>query len=186
MWSSRWRCIIKPAYSVSFLLLINIFVWQNVLYFLDAHRRINPLQFSILEALYSLWVRIRVFISYWNSFPSQGVKMCIRSNVTVNKWIFIQHTPVSSETRLHSRCTLSRWLVTYKDVRRCKDCRVWTGTSVKPQLCRDLWGKIDRETFKTRLVAKGNNCCYTNSTSKNKSKLSLCLHGHHMNIYQQV
>ena len=28
--------MIKPAYSVSFLLSINIFVRQNVLYFLDA------------------------------------------------------------------------------------------------------------------------------------------------------
>ena len=33
MWRSRRRCVIKPAYSVSFLLSINIFVWQNVLYF---------------------------------------------------------------------------------------------------------------------------------------------------------
>ena len=31
--------MIKPAYSVSFLLSINIFVWQNVLYFLDAPRK---------------------------------------------------------------------------------------------------------------------------------------------------
>ena len=38
MWRSRWRCVIKPAYSVSFLLSINIFLWQNVLYFLDAPR----------------------------------------------------------------------------------------------------------------------------------------------------
>ena len=30
--------MIKPAYSVSFLLSINSFVWQNVLYFLDAPR----------------------------------------------------------------------------------------------------------------------------------------------------
>ena len=30
--------MITPAYSVSFLLSINIFVWQNVLYFLDAPR----------------------------------------------------------------------------------------------------------------------------------------------------
>ena len=30
--------MIKPAYSVSFLLSINIFVWQNVLYFLGAPR----------------------------------------------------------------------------------------------------------------------------------------------------
>ena len=33
--------MIKPAYSVSFLLSINIFVWQNVLYFLDAPRTYN-------------------------------------------------------------------------------------------------------------------------------------------------
>ena len=30
--------MIKRAYSVSFLLSINIFEWQNVLYFLDAPR----------------------------------------------------------------------------------------------------------------------------------------------------
>jgi len=30
--------VIKPAYSVSFLLSINIFVWQNVLYFPNAFR----------------------------------------------------------------------------------------------------------------------------------------------------
>ena len=34
--------MIKPAYSVSFLLSINIFVWQNVLYFLDAPRTSDP------------------------------------------------------------------------------------------------------------------------------------------------
>ena len=39
MWRSRWKCVIKPAYSFSFLLSINIFVWQNVLYFIDAPRR---------------------------------------------------------------------------------------------------------------------------------------------------
>ena len=38
MWRSSWRCVIKPAYSFSFLLSINIFVRQNVLYFLDAPR----------------------------------------------------------------------------------------------------------------------------------------------------
>ena len=30
--------MIKPAYFFSFLLSINIFVWQNVLYFLNAPR----------------------------------------------------------------------------------------------------------------------------------------------------
>ena len=38
--------MIKPAYSVSFLLSINIFVWQNVLYFLDAPR-LNQNQLKI-------------------------------------------------------------------------------------------------------------------------------------------
>jgi hypothetical protein len=33
MWRSTWSCVIKPAYSLSFLLSINSFVWQNVLYF---------------------------------------------------------------------------------------------------------------------------------------------------------
>ena len=42
MWRSRWRCVIKPAYSFSFLLSINIFVWQNVLYFLDAPHMFLP------------------------------------------------------------------------------------------------------------------------------------------------
>ena len=41
MWRSRWRCVIKPAYSVSFLLWINIFVWQNVPYFPNDLRSIN-------------------------------------------------------------------------------------------------------------------------------------------------
>ena len=36
--------MIKHAYSVSFLLSINIFVWQNVLYFLDAPRKYTRTQ----------------------------------------------------------------------------------------------------------------------------------------------
>ena len=44
--------MIKPAYSVSFLLSINIFVWQNVLYFLDAPR-----------TFYSdVWIHLNVYI----------------------------------------------------------------------------------------------------------------------------
>ena len=53
MWRSRWRCVIKPAYSVSFLLSINIVVWQNVLYFLDApHIHLT------------LWIRVHSFSSW--------------------------------------------------------------------------------------------------------------------------
>ena len=47
--------MIKPAYSVSFLLSINIFVWQNVLYFLDAPRR-------------TLHVLLIVFVKRWTLF----------------------------------------------------------------------------------------------------------------------
>jgi hypothetical protein len=162
------------------------FMWSSQQAVIINLYKISPLVFSIAEGLCSLWVRIWIFINYWISFPSQGVKMRVRNHVPVSKWLFIQHTPVSSETWLHSRCTLSRWFVTYKDVRRCKDCRVWTGTFVRPQLCRDLGGKIDSETFNTHLLAKGNNCWYTNTTSKNKSKLSLCLQGHNMYMYREV
>ena len=34
--------MIKPAYSVSFVLSINIFVWQNVLYFPNGPRDVSP------------------------------------------------------------------------------------------------------------------------------------------------
>ena len=40
--------MIKPAYSVSFLLSVNIFVWQNVLYLLDAPRRMSREVHTIL------------------------------------------------------------------------------------------------------------------------------------------
>ena len=53
MWRRRWRCVIKPAYSFSFLLSINIFVWQNVLYFLDAPRTIQSIN-SLFHTL--LWM----------------------------------------------------------------------------------------------------------------------------------
>jgi len=55
MWRSRWRCVIKPAYSVSFLLSINIFVWQNVLYFPNDPR------------------------TYWNEFSSNRSCRQVRS-----------------------------------------------------------------------------------------------------------
>jgi len=35
--------VIKPAYSVTFLLSINIFVWQNVLYFPNDLRIVTSL-----------------------------------------------------------------------------------------------------------------------------------------------
>ena len=49
MWRSRWRCVIKPAYSVPFLLSINIFVWQNVLYFPNDLRRFSTYVFYFIH-----------------------------------------------------------------------------------------------------------------------------------------
>ena len=43
--------MIKLAYSFSFLLSINIFVWQNVLYFLDAPRIIIIIIIIIIKEL---------------------------------------------------------------------------------------------------------------------------------------
>jgi len=40
--------VIKPAYSVYFLLLINIFVWQNFLYFPNDLRIKNTWSFNWL------------------------------------------------------------------------------------------------------------------------------------------
>ena len=64
MWRSRWRCVIKPAYSFSFLLSINIFQWQNVLYFLDAPR-ISECQESLSQWHRVIHQKNRVFNSIY-------------------------------------------------------------------------------------------------------------------------
>jgi len=43
--------VIKPAYSVSFLLSINIFVWQNVLYFPNDIRSSYSVQRLLLHII---------------------------------------------------------------------------------------------------------------------------------------
>ena len=57
--------MIKPAYSVSFLLSINIFVWQNVLYFLDAPRR-----FLALGKNSHIMKTIKLFIGFPFVWPN--------------------------------------------------------------------------------------------------------------------
>ena len=64
MWRSRWRCIIKPAYSFSFLLSINIFVWQNVLYFLDAPRMLQDDTRSLQYQFKRDMLRKEIWCSY--------------------------------------------------------------------------------------------------------------------------
>ena len=70
MWRSRWRCVIKPAYSVSFLLSINMFVWQNVLYFLDVPR---SLRYSWILVT-SMVVRLRAWYKNWDCWTGERIK----------------------------------------------------------------------------------------------------------------
>ena len=66
MWRSRWRCVIKPAYSFSFLLSINIFIWQNVLYLLDAPRINRPTRCTFCVYLfYNLCTTLHVSNDYF-------------------------------------------------------------------------------------------------------------------------
>ena len=61
--------MIKPAYSVSFLLSITIFVWQNVLYFLDAPRTSSPLYENLVLAALKHSLRTKkLFLNVLNLF----------------------------------------------------------------------------------------------------------------------
>ena len=97
MWRSRWRCVIKPAYSVSFLLSINIFVWQNVLYFLDAPRILwtmfikepNLRPYTALGC--HIWILWRIFLKLFSIFlrrskraPSEMI--CCSCSALLHSW----------------------------------------------------------------------------------------------------
>ena len=85
--------MIKPAYSVSFLLSINIFVWQNVLYFLDAPRRsrltfpkfsgVNEEKHEKIQPRYSVPTEMKLCTSstqgqtFSGTSTSQVVKHCL-------------------------------------------------------------------------------------------------------------
>ena len=56
MWRTRWRCATKPAYSVSFLLSINIFRWQNVFYFL-IDLRISHASQKTTDSIHDVYVK---------------------------------------------------------------------------------------------------------------------------------
>ena len=74
MWRSRWRCVIKPAYSVSFLLSIHIFVWQNVLYFPN-----DPHIYNISVAVTIECHRGQLFSVYaFNKFATSLADACLR------------------------------------------------------------------------------------------------------------
>ena len=79
MWRSRWRCVIKPAYSVSFLLSINIFVWQNVLYLLDAPR------ITIIIISCIMLIQILPHEMTTCPFPLCQIQFCVRVFVAL-KW----------------------------------------------------------------------------------------------------
>ena len=48
MWNSSQRYVPKLVYSVSILLLKNILVWRNVLYFLDGPRSLEVMAIAFI------------------------------------------------------------------------------------------------------------------------------------------
>ena len=78
MWRSRWRCVIKPAYSVSFLLSINLFVWQNVLYIPNDRRTKNIVDCDDTH-IYHLACSCYV----WRTEPDNKHKIDIKRQVKV-------------------------------------------------------------------------------------------------------
>ena len=80
--------MIKPAYSFSFLLSINIFVWQNVLYFLDAPRTMldfnNTDSKVCLSSVNTLFILIICSISI---FLNQRTKFSV--NFEDEAWLFV-------------------------------------------------------------------------------------------------
>ena len=57
--------MIKPAYSVSFLLSINIAVWQNVLYFPNDPRIFNTSAAIIINIIISIIISINIINVCW-------------------------------------------------------------------------------------------------------------------------
>ena len=55
MWKSRQRYVLKLVYSVSVLLLKNILVWRNVLYFMDGLLTILQLKLVATREMYATY-----------------------------------------------------------------------------------------------------------------------------------
>jgi hypothetical protein len=72
--------------------------------------------------------------------------------------------------------------LTYREVRRCRECSVWAGTSLRPQFCRDLRDKTNSKSFSHFA------CCQRKHTIQKQFKLKsrrtcnvvLCLIKHHV------
>ena len=119
--------MIKPAYSVSFLLSINIFVWQNVLYFLDAPRKIpDLLDFFNLSGISPSYTQIQP--SY--DLSSDHSPITITLGTTIADW--------TRPLRLHTFNTA--W-------NTCK-----TKITEKLNTKRKLKTKDDREAATTELI----------------------------------
>ena len=83
--------MIKPAYSVSFLLSINIFVWQNVLYFLDAPRKFVIVNVTFYTMFINCcWVTLCLLSSgYQSGNIYVNIPLCVMS------WLCVHNTPAS-------------------------------------------------------------------------------------------
>jgi len=96
MWRSRWRCVIKPAYSVSFLLSINIFVWQNVLYFPNDPRiSIQEMNCTIMDFFLS-------YVYSYNLLSAQDTFLGIEGWGGIFHWTSFLHNMFNME---NANCT---------------------------------------------------------------------------------
>jgi len=76
--------VIKPAYSVSFLLSINIFVWQNVLYVPNDPRS----WFYCKEICYDVRSHERRISKYKTNIPVHLLNVHVNPEI-VRKYVFI-------------------------------------------------------------------------------------------------
>ena len=143
MWRSRWRCVIKPAYSVSFLLSINIFVWQNVLYFpkdlrVSEYYVVNYQLFTSINAKISVSELRREINSWKNGYLSQ--RHCASS---VCGWRVAAHI-LNKQSRTADKGWFSSFRVgrgaenssplkTGLDAKHSERSRTWTEPLVRPE-----------------------------------------------------
>ena len=112
MWRSRWRSVIKTAYPFSFLLSINISVWQNVLYFLDA-----PRSYRTSAILCGIDSTVNINMSMTEEVPS-GVNTCRSALTSQPTRLRFQVTRYSSRIIFQWRCHLVYWDAHWRDVSR--------------------------------------------------------------------
>ena len=92
--------MIKPAYSVSFLLSINIFVWQNVLYFLDAPRTFGTVTLTATSTPLAVNDTTNPLSAY-----SSGRFTCLITRRTLSQNVFVRSAACITQYAICSHIT---------------------------------------------------------------------------------